>query len=195
MSSYWNKRYNRGLTSTGLNDSEKEMKFFEFFKHMMRGRLGDVKSILDYGCGDGRMVAYNTLRVPLELYHGVDISDVIISEQDFTFRDEPKVNFFTVSEFNKREQMEYDAIFLFNVLFHIMDNEEHKNVLKMVSKLAKKYIFIITWTKEPEYYDKSYQKYREWNVYDMALSINYDLICHQSYDEINSFLIYKRKEQ
>lgn len=190
MSSYWNKRYMKNWGSTGLDD-DKEQMFFKFVKAQMRG--WNLHHVLDYGCGDLRMLKEIGF-APMK-YTGVDISDVIIAQNFVDHVEDDDMEFLTVKEFHRKPRLKYDSMLLFNVLFHVMKDRDYMNIIRTAIDNVNDHLFIITWTKEPDSYDKSYQRYREWKLTHQVLEEWFELIKQVNYDGHNSFMIYRRKKE
>lgn len=192
MNSYWDKRYMSNTNSTGLDKTE-EKKFFSFFNLLMRGR--SFKSVIDFGCGDMRMLQGS--RTMIERYVGVDASDVIIADHTFEYRENKGMTFYNTHSFFNRLTwdgvLDAEAVLLFNVLYHVMNDEDYDRIIKMAMNKAEEYIYILTWIKEPKGYDRRHQKYRSWKDTHKIIDKKFTMIEIQQYDDVNSFMIYRRK--
>lgn len=84
-------------------------------------RLGSMqwRSLLDIGCGDGRMSREIKIRFPSQNVHGVDFSARAIQLAKAMNQDYPEISFETCDIIKERSHDTYDAAVLMEVLEHI----------------------------------------------------------------------------
>lgn len=133
----WNDHYKKGGNS---GDSE-DYKISIPWKKNILFQYCNLKtdSIIDVGCGD---LQFWTNELPVR-YIGVDISSVIIQKNKATY---PDVTFL-VSNAASELDISADVVICFDMLFHIIDDDEYIKILTNVKKYAKKYIILYTWNR------------------------------------------------
>ena len=98
-------------------------------------------TFLDIGCGD--LQFWDNI-LP-SYYAGVDISEHIIRKNKEAF---PNSTFY-VSNAKITLGLSADVVICFDMLWHILDDDEYIKTLGNLKQYAKKYIFIYTWNKNP----------------------------------------------
>jgi len=151
---YWNARY-RGKPSVEGNNSgygsygdQLEQKI-----NWLRP-LKDIKTITEIGCGDfnfgSRVVSlYEDVK-----YSGYDISDEII---DRNRRAWPQYHFGTMEE----AMTPADLVMCVDVLFHVIDSEEAKNMVNLIESLWTKYLVVTAY--ERDEFKENHVRIRKFN--------------------------------
>lgn len=129
------------------------------YKHkILKKYLKNYKkfSFLDLGCGD---LSFWYSKPP-ENYIGIDFARNIQK----TNREKFQRTFVTQ---NISDSIGYSAevVICFDVLFHIIEEEEFLQIIQNIVKTSEKWIFIYNWIKDPIDYEKNTQQYRNLENY------------------------------
>lgn len=107
-------------------------------------KIKSGQSILDVGCGNGKLVSGFTKGVE---YVGIDFSNTLLTEAKANFPDYD-FRYGNIVEPNAWENLnKYDGIFCVAVLHHLPEREQQLYVLKNMGSLLKKegFIFLSVW--------------------------------------------------
>jgi 2-polyprenyl-3-methyl-5-hydroxy-6-metoxy-1,4-benzoquinol methylase len=99
------------------------------------------ESIIDIGCGD---LEFWENWFPAN-YTGIDISKSIIHRNKMMY---PGRNFICSSSADAQD-IQANVVTCFDVLFHIMDEDDYIKTIENIVKYSTKYIFIYTWYRNP----------------------------------------------
>lgn len=137
----WNKHYNNG----GMSGEPDFYTFMWIWKLKILNEYCNMKtdSFIDVACGD---LQFWNSSLP-QNYIGIDISSSIIQKNKTLF---PHANFI-ISNATIPLNISADNVICFNVLYHIIDDDEYKQILYNVKKYSNKHIFIFAWNKNPLY--------------------------------------------
>lgn len=117
-------------------------------------------SVLDVGCGDGRMFELLSKHFEIKSYHGIDLSKdrlVKLKELSKDSNIEVKLEY---GDFIKHEfKQKYDLVIASHVLLHIHPFDIQQTIDKMIS-LSNKYVINIDYYPEK---GKEYQKLEYYN--------------------------------
>lgn len=92
-------------------------------------RFKEDETVLDFGCGDGRLTAEIAKRVPKGTVLGIDISDSMISKAKETYGDSSKPSFVANLSFDRISAVDYhaenkfDRVISFDT-FHWIDGQQ-----------------------------------------------------------------------
>lgn len=137
-SQIWNNRYATGGNS-GYGSYRKDLYEYKlnFIKKLIINQ--NIKSIFDYGCGDGNQLSEIVVGRDVESYIGIDISSYIIEENKKKYKD--KIYYkHEEYEFDKKDT--FDLVLSLDVLYHIMEENLFNQTLDNLFKLSKKYVLI-----------------------------------------------------
>ena len=144
---YWRDRHEQkqGLLSTvGQRTYSDKANFYiyklvkeQYDKLLNKIDLPKGSKILDGGCGIG-------LYIDLLLSKGYEVDAADISSDALIYLKEknPLINIIAKPLFLLPDNKKYDAIHCFDVLYHILDDNEWRLTLKSFSKIARKYIIL-----------------------------------------------------
>jgi hypothetical protein len=140
MNKYWNERYKSGgVSGDGSIGECRKYKWSIINKY-----INNISkySVIDVGCGDLSFWDGKDC----DNYIGIDSSDVIIEKnkllrKKWKFLNKPSD--FYVSD------IKADVVFCFDMLFHIMDDQEYYMTLQNLPRYSNNYIFIYTWVVNP----------------------------------------------
>jgi len=133
----WNEHYEKG----GKSGEPEDYKISRPWKKDIISHYYDLKteSIIDIGCGD---LQFWDNELPPH-YTGVDISPVIIQKNKVVH---PEATFL-VSNAASALDISADTVVCFDMLWHILDDNEYIKILTNMKKYSKKYIIIYTWNR------------------------------------------------
>jgi 2-polyprenyl-3-methyl-5-hydroxy-6-metoxy-1,4-benzoquinol methylase len=148
----------------------------------------ELYSFIDFGCGDLALWYKN----PPKLYTGLDFAENI---QIINRRNH--LNKFITQDLTVPLKINADVVVCYNVLYHIIDEEEFLKILNNLCLSSNSYIFIYTWWLEPKKYDKSFQHFRELKKYFYVFSANgfkFDKVFWDSaIDSYGAFYTFRKK--
>jgi SAM-dependent methyltransferase len=182
---YWEDRYKKGKDS-GRGSAGKYRKW----KWNVIRRFVNIKdkTVLDVGCGDIQFIK----KKKFESYLGLDISPTII-EQNRKKRADLR---FEVADVTlQSERGKFDVVLCMDLLFHIMKEENFKNLLNNLDNWTGEYLFVINWCKNPlPYSNDEYQYFRDLSFYLDWLP-NLDLVdtFRLKNDPYNMLYVFRRK--
>ena len=133
---YWNDRYVKGQNSgTGSYN-----KLAQFKADVINDFLGrnQIKSIVDYGVGDGNQL--KLFNIENLIYTGIDVSEFIISKCKEEFKDDKAKRFIHVD--NIDNELKADLILSFGVIYHLIEEGVYKKYMENLFRLSKKYVII-----------------------------------------------------
>jgi len=112
MNNYWENRYKSG----GNSGSSAYGEYAVYKASIVNSYVNElnIKTISDYGCGDGNQIS---LLSGFELYHGYDISDFIINKNIIKFKNINNMFFYK----NINDLPESDLNISLDVLYHIVN--------------------------------------------------------------------------
>lgn len=154
---YWDYRYQRGQNSgMGSYGDEAVFKLKEIDKFI--DDKGLIKSVLDVGCGDINMALQFMPFFLNAQYLGIDISKVVIERH--LSKKLAKLNFKIIE--NSIFKYSSDIVICFDILFHIMDDNDYRNMLISLKKSWTKYLLIATYdNRQLNFSPSSYIKKRK----------------------------------
>jgi ubiquinone/menaquinone biosynthesis C-methylase UbiE len=135
---YWDKRYSSGGKSgIGSIGVERKWKW-----NTIDSYVETLDDVLDVGCGD---ISFWENR-DCEKYIGIDISETIIQKNRL---ERPDWTFICKNAKNRIENLSKDVVLCLDVLFHIMNDTQYREILENLCYYSQKYIIIHTWHKNP----------------------------------------------
>jgi len=139
MTEYWNWHYKSGKSS-GFGDIHDSRSWK--MKILFDCGLHTDKSIIDVGCGD--MVFWENLH--LTDYTGIDISSYQIERNKEKY---PNYKFYCANSSQYINLPKSDIVICFDMLFHIMNDDEYIWTLLNLTTYSKNKLFIYTWGDNP----------------------------------------------
>ena len=135
----WDKHYSQGGKSGDPEDYKlaRDWKFSLLKRYYIR----DIDSILDVGCGDLQFWNNN---LPLN-YTGIDISQTVIDRHKYNYPEQK----FICSNASEYVDVKANVVICFDMLWHIIDDNDYINILKNIKQYSNKYIYIYTWSENP----------------------------------------------
>jgi 2-polyprenyl-3-methyl-5-hydroxy-6-metoxy-1,4-benzoquinol methylase len=129
-----------------------------------------IKSLLDYGVGDGnqlKLIDTNNLS-----YIGLDVSQTIIKKCQDIFEEDKSKKFILVNDFNFKEQ--YELSISCDVIYHLIDDSIYFEYLDNLFKSSSKYVIIYA-----NNIDKNHAihvKFRKFTTYIKNKYVEWELI-------------------
>lgn len=97
-----------------------------------------IKSIADYGVGDGNQLKLiNTEKL---IYTGIDVSEFIISKCKEEFKDDKTKKFILVD--NIDNELKADLVLSCDVIYHLIEDDIYKEYMDNLFTFSKKYVII-----------------------------------------------------
>lgn len=114
--------------------------------------LGPIESVLDVGCGRGRLASVLAKVLPKAKYHGIDVGPEQLKATQ-QVRPDGTLYLSPLQEFDTRHQ--YDLVIASEVLMHIPPAEIEQAV-EQLFKLSRKWIISIDWTQKMPWVEAAY---------------------------------------
>lgn len=157
------------------------------------------KQCIDIGCGDLSFWRYNLFfHRPCEKYIGIDISDLIIDRNKRLFRKHKNRKFIRTSSSRFLNGLSSKVVLCIDLLFHILEDDSYIQTLINLCKYSDKWIIITNWYREPNNYNTSYQKYRDFNKYQFIFEES-GFVLIQSYkipiNDTGLIYVYKKVDE
>ena len=194
MGRYWEDRYKSGRNS-GEGSYGESAKYKANVINDYISKL-DIKTIGDYGCGDGNQIS---LLSGFELYYGYDISNFIIDANIVKFADKRNMFFYK----NIIDLPECDLNLSLDVLYHICPESEYITYLTNLFNKSKKYVLIYSTNRDEDFEltdenDYAYhRKFKDWvekNILDFELAEKLDNPLYNVDAGAVNFYLYKRNK-
>lgn len=99
-----------------------------------------IETAIEFGCGDGHQLGL----IDYPTYEGLDVSAKAISICQAKFKTEPSKIFKVYNPQKFQIEKQADLVVCFDVLFHIVDENDFLKTLKDIFESAKKYIVFTT---------------------------------------------------
>lgn len=130
---YWKGRYSSG-GSSGVGSYGKFAQFkAEIINDFVREK--DVRSVIEFGCGDGNQLAL----AEYPHYRGFDISPEALSACEARFRSDPTKSFALMSEYDGEKA---DLALSLDVLYHLVENAVFERYMWRLFGSAKRFVII-----------------------------------------------------
>ena len=192
MDRYWENRYKSGRDS-GEGSYGKSAEYKASIINNYINKL-DIKTIGDYGCGDGNQIS---LLSGFELYHGYDISNFIVDSNIVKFEDKYNMFFYK----NIIDLPECDLNMTLDVLYHICLISEYTTYLMNLFNKSKKYVLIYSTNRVEDFEltgDNDYAYHRRFKDWVEENILNFELVekLDNPLYETNTvnFYLYKRNK-
>lgn len=130
---YWEKRYNSGGDSgRGSYD-----KFAEFKANVINDfvKKSAIKSVIEFGCGDGNQLKY----YDFEKYLGLDVSDKVIKICKNTFADDSSKSFDIITNYNNQKA---DLSMSIDVIYHLVEDVIFNKHIDSLFESSEKFVII-----------------------------------------------------
>lgn len=157
---YWETRYQQGGTSGAGSYGD-----IADYKAAVINRLvqeGDVKTVVEFGCGDGNQLSlYN-----FPDYLGLDVAPSAVEKCREMYRDDPTKRFQTVAPQSTPDIGSFDMTMSIEVLMHVIDEADYLWSLDMLFQHSNNYVVIHAPLRElVTFAPGAHEKYREIFMY------------------------------
>lgn len=136
---YWEKRYKQGYTS-GLGSYGK---FAEFKAKIINTfvKKNSIKTIIEYGCGDGNQLSHFVL----PSYIGLDVSKIALEKCVLKFKNDNTKSFYYYDPFlfvDDNTKFHAELALSLEAIFHLVEDNIYEKYIQDLFSSAKKYVII-----------------------------------------------------
>ena len=138
--SYWEERYKAGGTSGTGSYGELAAFKAEVVNDFIRSH--SLRSVIEFGCGDGNQLAM----IDYPEYLGLDISTTAVSMCREKFKGVAGRRFtvYDPSTFDQAQPPPADLVVCLDVLYHVIEEADYVLILNHIFMSAKKYVILYT---------------------------------------------------
>lgn len=142
---YWEKRYRLGMSSGAGSAGE----LARFKADVLNGfvRNHGVRSVIEFGCGDGLQLAL----AQYPAYLGLDVSRTAVSACSSRFADDPTKSFLWYDESqgsNLGDFLQADLTISLDVVYHLLDDEAYRKHLKNLFGASRCHVIVYSSNRE-----------------------------------------------
>ena len=165
---YWNDRYLKKQNS-GSGSYNNLAKFKGDIINSFIGQ-NKIKSIVDYGVGDGNQLKlFNTENL---MYTGIDVSEFIISKCKEEFKTDNTKKFIHADNIDNK--LKAELVLSCDVIYHLIEENVYKEYIEKLFSMSKKYVII--YAPNINYNEAVHVKKREFIEYIYDNYPNFNLI-------------------
>lgn len=165
---YWNDRYVKGGNS-GLGSYNHLVQFkSDVINNFIE--KNEIKSIVDYGVGDGNQL--KLIDTEKLIYTGIDVSEFIISKCKEEFKDDKTKTF--IHSDNIDNELKADLALSCDVIYHLIEEHVYKEYMGNLFSMSKKYVII--YAPNINYNETVHVKKRDFIEYIFDNYLNFNLI-------------------
>lgn len=165
---YWNNRYVKG----GNSGAGSYNNLAQFKGDVINNFIekNEIKSIVDYGIGDGNQLKlFNTENL---IYTGIDVSEFIISKCKEEFKDDKTKGFIHAD--NIDNELKAELVISCDVIYHLIEEHVYKEYMEKLFSMSKKYVII--YAPNINYNEAVHVKKREFIEYIFENYPNFNLV-------------------
>ena len=154
---YWNDRYKKGRNSGSGSFNE----LAKFKADIINDFIGknQIKSIVDYGVGDGNQL--KLLNTENLIYTGIDVSEFIISKCKEEFKDDKTKQFINSNSINNG--LKADLVVSCDVIYHLIEEHVYEDYMENLFSMSQKYVII--YAKDEDINHTVHVKFRKFSNY------------------------------
>ena len=163
---YWNDRYVNGYNSGAGSYNQLAQFKADILNNFIE--KNQIKSIIDYGVGDGNQLKLiNTENL---IYTGIDVSEFIISKCKEEFENDKTKRFIHVNDIDN--DLKGELILSCDVIYHLIEDHVYKEYMDNLFSMSKKYVII--YAPNINYNETIHVKKREFieNIFDKYPNFN-----------------------
>lgn len=167
---YWNNRYIKG----GNSGAGSYNNLAQFKGDVINNFIGKnkIKSIVDYGVGDGNQLKLiNTEKL---IYTGIDVSEFIISKCKEEFKDDKTKTFIHTDNIDNK--LKAELVLSCDVIYHLIEEHVYKEYMENLFSMSKKYVII--YAKNEDINHSIHVKFRKFSNYIESNLPEWQLIKH-----------------
>jgi SAM-dependent methyltransferase len=131
--SYWEERYKEGRTSG--SGSYGKLKAFKAAVLNEFVQEHHVRSVIEFGCGDGNQL----IGLSYPAYLGLDVSQTAVGKCQELFKDDETKKFKTVEEYN--DEIAELSLSL-DVIYHLVEDDVFENYMRALFMSSRRYVVI-----------------------------------------------------
>ena len=169
---YWEQRYALG----GNSGAGSYNRLADFKARTLNALVqeNDIKSIVEWGVGDGNQL--KLMRIPS--YHGLDVSPSIIESTKSQFTEDYSKTFQLVKDFRKNPR-EFDMSISLDVIYHLIEDRAFNDYMYGLFQSSNQFVVIYSSNKEdPHYLNGHHVKHRRFTDWISANAPNWKLASH-----------------
>lgn len=157
---YWENRYQKGGTSG--SGSYNRLAIFKAEVVNLFVREKKIKTIIEFGCGDGNQLALATY----PKYIGVDVSPSIIQLCQEKFKEDPSKEFYLYNSIvgaNNKSDFVSGLSLSLDVIYHLIEDHVFETYMKNLFFFAERYVIIYSsnYNSTQNYHEKD-RKFEDW---------------------------------
>jgi protein O-GlcNAc transferase len=135
---YWENRYkNKGTSGDGSYGDKAEFKG-QFLSQFIKDPTHSIKTIIDYGVGDGNQLKY--IDTTGKKYLGLDVSATAVQKCRELYKNDHSKTFMEVKAFSWSAPA--DLAISSDVIFHLVDDTVYQQYMKNLFAMSSKYVII-----------------------------------------------------
>ena len=167
---YWNDRYVKGENSGSGSYNHLAQFKGDIINNFIQ--KNQIKSIVDYGVGDGNQLKLiNTKNL---VYTGIDVSKFIISKCKEEFKDDKTKTFIHTD--NIDNELKAELVLSCDVIYHLIEDTVYEEYMNNLFSMSKKYIII--YAKNEDVNHVVHVKFRKFSKYIESNFPEWQLIKH-----------------
>ena len=181
---YWEKRYSKGGNSGKGSHGNIARKKAKIINDLI-GRY-NIKSIIDFGCGDG----YQLRLIDIQDYIGLDVSKTIINNCKEIYKNINSKSFFLYPNRDKKAQCGLSM----EVIFHLIEDKVFEQYMKDLFNQSRKYVIIFSDNEDKN--QTVHEKHRKFTNWIDNNLLNWELVetIYQPITEsLCNFYVFKRE--
>lgn len=165
---FWNERYlNGGNSGSGSYNHLANFKaniINQFIKN------NSIKSIIDYGVGDGNQLKLiNTENL---VYTGIDVSPYIISKCQKLFKHDKSKKFIHTDKIS--DHLKADLVLSCDVIYHLIEDNIYDQYMRHLFSMSEKYVII--YAKNEDINHTQHVKFRKFSEFIKSIFPTWQLI-------------------
>jgi SAM-dependent methyltransferase len=186
---YWERRYAGGNSSgPGSRGLHSEFKA-DFVNEFVEDH--DIRTVLEFGCGDGDQVAL----AEYPSYVGLDVSESVIERCSERFADDPEMRFrvYDPHEFDDHAALRADLTLALEVLFHLVNDDVFEKTMYDLFTAAERYVIVFS-SKYDDPAPEIHVRHRQFTDYVEKEFPMFELVNHVENpfeDRVSDFYVYE----
>lgn len=136
---YWEKRYRLGMTSGAGSEGDLAQMKADLLNNFVHEH--DVRSVIEFGCGDGQQLALASY----PSYLGLDVSPTAVELCTRRFAGDPARMFLwydAASSGNLAHFLQADLTLSLDVIYHLLEDEVYRSYLKNLFGTSRRHVIV-----------------------------------------------------
>jgi len=166
---YWDDRYKSG----GNSGAGSYNRFAEFKAEVINKFVKDnsVKSVIEYGCGDGNQLKY----FQFNKYTGFDVSPTAIALCRDTFKNDRSKNFKVIGDYKNESA---DVTMSLDVIYHLVEDSVFRDYMKLLFSSSGQYVIVYASNKDEVPETGVHVRHRKFTNWVDKHALEFKLISH-----------------